>query len=155
MQPLVSSRQLNRVQIAQVIVSSKDKPVVIVIVAYVAVSATDNARPLRAGASCAICGAMDDLRPPIATPCIKICVIDGDGIRGRDRSALPAPYDEIVRRQIATQELTVEAALRGDRRLAGEAFALDALAGRGDLGAMETMVDELLAGTAAWLPQFA
>jgi alpha-galactosidase/6-phospho-beta-glucosidase family protein len=68
---------------------------------------------------------------------------------------LPAPYDEIVRRQIATQELTVEAALRGDRRLAGEAFALDPLAGRGDLGIMETMVDELLAGTAVWLPQFA
>jgi alpha-galactosidase/6-phospho-beta-glucosidase family protein len=85
----------------------------------------------------------------------SICVIDGDGIRGRDRAALPAPYDEIVRRQVATQELTVEAALRGDRRLAGEAFALDPLAGRGDLRIMETMVDELLAGTAAWLPQFA
>jgi alpha-galactosidase len=85
----------------------------------------------------------------------SICVIDGDGIRGRDRTVLPAPYDEIVRRQVATQELTVEAALRGDRRLAGEAFALDPLAGRGDLGTMETMVDELLAGAAEWLPQFA
>ncbi|HEY1650594.1 MAG TPA: hypothetical protein VGG09_01810 [Acidimicrobiales bacterium] len=85
----------------------------------------------------------------------SICVIDGEGIRGRDRSALPAPYDEIVRRHVATQELTVEAALRGDRRLAGEAFALDPLAGRGDFRAMESMVDELLAGTAEWLPQFA
>jgi alpha-galactosidase len=85
----------------------------------------------------------------------SICVIDGDGIRGRDRSRLPAPYDEIVRRQVATQELTVEAALRGDRRLAGEAFALDPLAGRGDLAVTEAMVDELLAGTAEWLPQFA
>ena len=36
-----------------------------------------------------------------------------------------------------------------------EAFALDPLAGRGDLRTMETMVDELLAGTAEWLPQFA
>ena len=85
----------------------------------------------------------------------SICVSDGDGIRGRDRSVLPAPYDEIVRRQVATQELTVEAALRGDRRLAAEAFALDPLAGRGDLGVTEAMVDELLAGTAEWLPQFA
>jgi len=85
----------------------------------------------------------------------SICVIDGDGIRGRDRSVLPAPYDEIVRRHVATQELTVEAALRGDRTLAAEAFALDPLAGRGDLGALEAMVDELLAGTAEWLPQFA
>jgi alpha-galactosidase len=85
----------------------------------------------------------------------SICVIDGNGIRGRDRSVLPVPYDEIVRRHVATQELTVEAALRGDRRAAGEAFALDPLAGRGDLGVTEAMVDELLAGTAEWLPQFA
>jgi len=85
----------------------------------------------------------------------SICVIDAGGIRGRDRAALPPPYDEIVRRHVATQELTVEAALRGDRSLAAEAFALDPLAGRGDLRAMEAMVDELLAGTAEWLPHFA
>ena len=85
----------------------------------------------------------------------SICVIDGDGIRGRDVSVLPAPYDEIVRRHVATQELTVEAALQGDRALAAEAFALDPLAGRGDLHVLEAMVDELLAGTAEWLPQFA
>ena len=88
----------------------------------------------------------------------SMCVIDGmerEGIRGRDRGVLPRPYDEIVRRHVATQELTVEAALRGDRRLAGEAFALDPLAGRGDLRVTEAMVDELLAGTAEWLPQFA
>ena len=85
----------------------------------------------------------------------SICVVDGDGIRGRDVSVLPAPYDEIVRRHVATQELTIEAALRGDRSLAAEAFALDPLAGRGDLRVQEDMVDELLAGTAEWLPQFA
>jgi alpha-galactosidase len=84
----------------------------------------------------------------------SICVIDADGIRGRDVSVLPPPYDEIVRRHVATQELTVEAALTGDRRLAGEAFSLDPLAGRGDLRDMEAMVDGLLAGTAEWLPQF-
>jgi galacturan 1,4-alpha-galacturonidase len=85
----------------------------------------------------------------------SICVIDAEGIRGRDRSTLPAPYDEIVRRHVATQELVVEAALRGDRTMAGEAFTLDPLAGRGDLRDMETMIDELLDGTAEWLPQFA
>ena len=85
----------------------------------------------------------------------SICVIDADGIRGRDRTQLPTPYGEIVRRHVATQELTVEAALRGDRALAGEAFALDPLAGRGDLRDMEAMVDELLGGTAEWLPLFA
>jgi alpha-galactosidase/6-phospho-beta-glucosidase family protein len=85
----------------------------------------------------------------------SICVIDGTGIRGRDISLLPAPYDEIVRRHTATQELTVDAALKGDRSLATQAFELDPLAGRGDLREIESMVDELLAGTAEWLPQFA
>jgi alpha-galactosidase len=85
----------------------------------------------------------------------SICVIGDDGIRSRDQTALPAPYDEIVRRHVATQELTVEAALRGDRVLAGEAFALDPLAGRGDFRVTEAMVDALLAGTAEWLPRFA
>ena len=94
-----------------------------------------------------------DLPPDVVVE--SICVIDGDGIRGRDTSRLPAPYAEIVRRHTATQELTVEAALRGDRALAAQAFALDPLAGRGDLGQIDAMVDELLAGTAEWLPQFA
>ena len=85
----------------------------------------------------------------------SICVIDGVGIRGRDVSPLPGPYAEIVRRQTATQELTVEAALTGDRSLAAQAFALDPLAGRGDLAETDAMVAELLAGTAEWLPQFA
>jgi alpha-galactosidase/6-phospho-beta-glucosidase family protein len=85
----------------------------------------------------------------------SICVIDGDGIRGRDVSHLPPTYAEIVRRHTATQELTVEAALKGDRNLAAQAFALDPLAGRGDLGQIDAMVAELLAGTAEWLPQFA
>jgi len=85
----------------------------------------------------------------------SICVIDGNGVRGRDQSALPAPYDEIVRRHVATQELTVEAALRGDPALAAEAFTLDPLAGRGDLRVTEDMIEGLLAGTAEWLPLFA
>jgi alpha-galactosidase/6-phospho-beta-glucosidase family protein len=85
----------------------------------------------------------------------SICVIDADGIRGRDVSHLSPTYAEIVRRHTATQELTVEAALKGDRNLAAQAFALDPLAGRGDLGQIDAMVAELLAGTAEWLPQFA
>jgi alpha-galactosidase/6-phospho-beta-glucosidase family protein len=36
-----------------------------------------------------------------------------------------------------------------------EAFTLDPLAGRGDLRDVEAMVDELLAATSRWLPQFA
>src|SRR5271166_170931 len=85
----------------------------------------------------------------------SICVVDDDGIRGRDAARAPAPFAEILRRHVAVQEMTVEAALRGDRALAGAAFDLDPLAGRGDLQRTDAMVTDLMAGTAHWLPQFA
>jgi alpha-galactosidase len=85
----------------------------------------------------------------------SICVVDGDGIRGRDVAPLPPPYAELVRRHVAVGELTVAAAVDGDRRLADAAFFLDPLAGRGDLQQTDAMIDELLSATATWLPQFA
>ncbi len=84
----------------------------------------------------------------------SICVVDGDGVVGRDRASAPPAFAEILRRHVAVQELTVAAALGGDRQLATAAFELDPLSGRGDLRHVESMVDELLAGTARWLPQF-
>jgi alpha-galactosidase len=84
-----------------------------------------------------------------------MCVVDGEGIRGRDVARPPAPLAEILRRTVAVQELTVEAAVRGDRELARAAFDLDSLAGRGDLRNTDAMVDELLEGTAKWLPHMA
>ena len=84
----------------------------------------------------------------------SICVVDGEGVQGRDRARVPAPLAEVLRRQVATQELTVEAAVSGDRRVTLAAFAIDPLAGRGDLRTTEAMAEELLAGTARWLPQF-
>ena len=85
----------------------------------------------------------------------SMCVVDDEGIRGRDVLTLPPPVAELVRRHVAVQELTVEAALTGDRRLVHAAVALDPLAGRGDLSDTEAMVEELLEGTSRWLPQFA
>ena len=81
----------------------------------------------------------------------SMCVVDAEGIRGRDAARAPAAIAEWVRRQVAVQELTVQAAVTRDRALALDAFALDPLAGRGDLGETEKMVDELLAGTSRWL----
>jgi alpha-galactosidase len=82
----------------------------------------------------------------------SICIVDGNGMRGRDTPSLPGPVAELLRRHVATQELTVQAAVNGDRRLAEAAFELDPLAGRGDLMETQTMVDELLDGTAEYLP---
>jgi alpha-galactosidase/6-phospho-beta-glucosidase family protein len=82
----------------------------------------------------------------------SICVVDSEGMRGRDAARVPAPLAELLRRHVATQELTVEAALTGDPRLVHAAFELDPLAGRGDLRETQQMIAELLAGTARWLP---
>jgi alpha-galactosidase/6-phospho-beta-glucosidase family protein len=84
-----------------------------------------------------------------------MCVVDLDGIRGRDRAQLPAPLAELLRRHVAVHELTVTAALSGDLGQVRAAFAMDPLAGRGDLLDIEAMVEDLLAGTAGWLPRFA
>ena len=94
--------------------------------------------------------ANEPLDPVVET----MCVVDGDGMRGREDVVLPPPYDAWIHRHIEAQERTVEAAVTGDRSVALEAFTLDALAGRGDLRVTEAMVDDLLAATAEWLPQF-
>ena len=52
----------------------------------------------------------------------SICVVDDKGVRGRDRARLPRPFAELLRRHVAVQEMTVEAALGrrsqpGDRRV--------------------------------------
>jgi len=85
----------------------------------------------------------------------SMCVVDGNGIRGRDVATLPPPFAELVRRHTAVTELTLDAALTGDRDIAAAAFLLDPLAGRGDLAETEAMVGQLIEGTRAWLPEFA
>lgn len=85
----------------------------------------------------------------------SICTVDGSGMRGRDQAVLPPILAEQVRRVSAAQELTVEAAISGDRDAVFAAMVADPLAGRIDYDALGRMTDELLAATAAWLPQFA
>src|SRR5262245_50270809 len=85
----------------------------------------------------------------------SMCVADGEGLRGRDTAEAPAVLAEWLRRIIAAQEATVEAALTGSREKAVEAMLLDPLAGRIDYDHVEQMTDEMLAATAEWLPQFA
>ena len=98
-------------------------------------------------------GQCPGLPPDVVVECIG--VVDDQGIRGRDVARATPPLNELVRRHVEVQELTVEAALAGDRVATGEAFALDPLAGRIDLGRQDEMIGELLEGTARWLPQFA
>ena len=75
--------------------------------------------------------------------------------RGRDAATAPPVLAEWLRRIVAAQEATVEAAITGNRDKVVEAMLLDPLAGRIDFDHVEQMTDEMLAATAPWLPQFA
>jgi len=82
-------------------------------------------------------------------------VVNAAGIAPRDRVEVTSILGECLRRTVYSQELTVEAALRGDRTLVLEAMLSDQMAGRLPYDAIVAITDELLEATAPWLPQFA
>jgi len=84
-----------------------------------------------------------------------IGTVDEHGVRARDTATIPGFLGEAVRRIAACQELTVEAALTGDRSKVLEAMLADPSAGSLPYEDTVAMTDELLAATSAWLPQFA
>jgi len=84
-----------------------------------------------------------------------MCVADAEGVRGKERTALPRFLAEHLKRIAASQEMTVAAALLGERGLVLDAMQTDPLAGRLDVSQLASMANELLSATAEWLPQFA
>ncbi len=100
------------------------------------------------------CGAIPNL-PPEAIVEVS-SVIDCYGAQPLQMPPLPAPVAATLRQHIAVQELTVEAALRGDRHTALQAFLQDPNVGR-VLAPDETgkLLDELLKAHARDLPTFA
>ena len=85
----------------------------------------------------------------------SMCVVDGSGVRGRDQASLPPVPREYLRRVSASQELTVEAAVEGNRSKVVDAMLLDPFASRIDYDQLQQMTNEMLAATKPWLPQFA
>jgi alpha-galactosidase len=68
---------------------------------------------------------------------------------------LPEALAAHLRHHLAVQELTLEAALTGDRRIARQAFELDPfVAGRLTIEEAKSLLDEMLQAHAAYLPQF-
>jgi alpha-galactosidase len=79
---------------------------------------------------------------------------DADGLRARDVVDVPSVLGEYLRRVAVSQELTVDAALTGDRTAVFEAMLADPMAGRLPYEEVAAMTGEMLTATAAWLPQF-
>jgi alpha-galactosidase len=84
----------------------------------------------------------------------SMCQVDDAGVHGRQPVHAPPFFAAWLNRIVAAQELTVEAALTGDRELVYAAMLLDAHAGTLGLATLEQMTDELIDATRRWLPQF-
>jgi alpha-galactosidase len=97
-------------------------------------------------------GQATDLPEGAFIECIGIA--DGDGVHPRDQVTVRSVLGEYLRRINVSQELTVHAALTGDRTTVLEAMLTDQMAGRLPYEHVVAMTDELLAATAPWLPQF-
>jgi len=86
---------------------------------------------------------------PRRTPAIA----DGSGLRALSIGDLPRPLAAFCRRDIDQMELTVEAAVHGDRKLVLQAILLDPVVD--SVRAAERIMDTMLKTQAAYLPQFA
>lgn len=81
-------------------------------------------------------------------------VAGADGVRPRDEVAVPGYLGEHLRRVVASQEMTVAAAMSGDRTLALEALLSDPFTSQLAYEDAVAMAYELFDAVAPWLPQF-
>jgi len=79
-------------------------------------------------------------------------IVDVNGVQPLRVDPLPMGIAAMCKREISIAELSVEAAVKGDRKTALQALLADAHVG--SIKAAEKMLDELLAGQADYLPQF-
>jgi alpha-galactosidase len=84
----------------------------------------------------------------------SMCIVDSEGIRGGAPVHAPPFFAAWLKRIVDAQELTVQAALTGDRDLVHAAMLLDPHAGTLGLATIEQMTFELLQASKHWLPQF-
>jgi alpha-galactosidase len=97
-------------------------------------------------------GQVTDLPMGVVVECMG-AVADGS-VGPRDVTSAGAAAEHL-RRVVESQELTVEAALAGDRRLVLSAMLADPVAGSLPFEHVSALTDEMLAATSPWLPQFA
>ena len=97
-------------------------------------------------------GQVENLPHDVVVECMG--VTGADGVRPRDTARVGSVLGEYLRQITTSQELTVDAALTGDRTRVIEAMLTDQLAGHLPYEQVVSMTDELLAATAPWLPQF-
>lgn len=97
-------------------------------------------------------GQVANLPPGVVVECMGVS--DGAGVRPRDTTEVTGMLAARLEQIVASQELTVAAALSGSRATVLEAMLCDPLASALPYEDVVSMTDELLAATAPWLPRF-
>ena len=98
-------------------------------------------------------GAIDNLPPESIVEVSTL--VNRYGIHPVHVGPLPEALAAHLRHHLAVQELTLEAALTGDRRIAQQAFELDPfVAARLTIEEAKSLLDEMLTAHAPYLPQF-
>jgi alpha-galactosidase len=87
--------------------------------------------------------------------CVEVaCLVDRNGVQPIVQAALPPQLAALNQSCINVQQLTVQAALHGERQAVYQAVALDPLtAGLLTLEQIHALTDELFDAHAAWLPE--
>ena len=83
-----------------------------------------------------------------------LATVTGKEIRPEQCGDLPGAVGSLCRLHVDVQEMTVQAALRGDRNLLVESLSLDPLCAGADFVEISDLADELLAANRHWLPRF-
>lgn len=81
-------------------------------------------------------------------------VVDGFGYHPVQFGPLPTAIAGICNIAATVQDLTVEAAMKGDRKLALQALLMDPLSYSMDIETVRKMLDEMLMAQKVWLPRF-
>jgi alpha-galactosidase len=97
-------------------------------------------------------GQVTDLPEGVVVECMGS--IEDGKIRPRDIASAGAAAEHL-RRVVTSQELTVQAALVGDRALVLQAMLADPVAGSLPFEHVTAITDEMLTATSRWLPRFA
>ena len=86
--------------------------------------------------------------------CVEVpCVVDKNGIQPVRIGRIPSQLAALMQTNINVQALTVEAVLKGDRRLIYHAAMLDPHTGAElDLDQISALVEDLLAAHGEWIP---
>jgi alpha-galactosidase/6-phospho-beta-glucosidase family protein len=83
-----------------------------------------------------------------------LSTVTGEGVTPMPSGELPGSIGSLCRLHADVHELTLRAALEGDRRLLVDALSLDPSSGGADFSELADLADELLDANRQWLPRF-